>query len=130
MASVHLFDVESLRMPYPHANGIGRRAKPTSPLRPRQGGRFLKGPIPWPWLEAAVSLPGKAVVVLALCLWHEAGLQKQKTFSVNLSRVGLPGVGRFTACRALKHLERAGLVAVRRKPGRKAELTILNIEES
>jgi hypothetical protein len=77
-------------------------------------------------LEAAVLLPGKAVVVLVLYLWHEAGLQKQKVIGVNLSRLKLLGVGRFAACRALHQLEQVGLVTVRRRPGRKAEVTILD----
>jgi hypothetical protein len=32
-------------------------------------GRFLKGPVPWPWIVAAAALPGSALIV-GLSLWR------------------------------------------------------------
>jgi hypothetical protein len=50
----------SLPVP-PPAAGLTRR-----PPRHRRGERFLKGPIPWPWISAAAALPGKALHGMAL----------------------------------------------------------------
>jgi hypothetical protein len=97
--------------------------KSTKPPRHRPGEWFLRGPIPWPWLEAAASLPGKALT-LSLVLWREAGRRKNHTIKLCLGRVDL-GVKKAAARRALRRLERAELVTVHRKPGRGLEVTIL-----
>src|SRR5215471_93137 len=47
-------------------------------------GRFLKGPIPWSWIAAAVALPSRALLV-GLCLWRLAGAMKSETLSVGNS---------------------------------------------
>ena len=31
--------------------------------RHKPGEKFLKGPIPWPWIESAGALPGKALAI-------------------------------------------------------------------
>ena len=58
---------------FPDLNRL--RLDATDPVRTRQGttrrrkrvdGLFLKGPIPWAWLGAAVRLPGRA---LHVALW-------------------------------------------------------------
>ena len=46
--------------------------------RPRDPDRFLKGPVPWPWLMQAMALPGKALAV-GLMLWLEHGMTGRKT---------------------------------------------------
>jgi hypothetical protein len=95
-----------------------------SPLpRHTAGELFLKGPIPWSWLLKTMVLPGRALHV-ALVLWFRAGLAGNGVVSVNLSR--LP-VDRSAASRGLAALEAAGLIAVRRRPGRKPLVTILPV---
>ena len=37
--------------------------------------KFLKGPIPWQWLEVAANLPGKSLHV-AIVIWHLSALNK------------------------------------------------------
>ena len=115
------FDPASLRLP-PGAVPPAP-AKPTKPPRHRQGEWFLRGPVPWPWLEAAARLPGKPLA-LGLCLWREAGRRRCRTVKLSLARAGL-GVSEQAARRALRSLEAAGLVAVVRKPGRGLEVTLL-----
>ena len=51
---------------------------PNRPPRHRSGEKFLKGPIPWAWLQRAFLLPGKALHV-ALLLWREAGCRRSRT---------------------------------------------------
>lgn len=82
---------------------------------------FLRGPIDWRWLEIAVALPGRALhVAIWLHLW--AGIRKSNVVPVTLSRI--PGVPRMTAARGLAALERARLVSVDRRLGRRPIVTI------
>src|SRR5262245_40184815 len=83
-------------------------SRPARPPRHRPGEWFLRGPVPWSWLELAARLPGKALA-LSLCLWREAGRRRRRTVKLCLPRVGL-GVNEHAARRALRELERAGLV--------------------
>jgi hypothetical protein len=122
------FDPENLRLDGATAKGAPTPAgKSLKPPRHRPGEWFLRGPIPWPWLEAAARLPGKALA-LSLCLWREAGRQHQRTVHLCLSRIGM-GVGRHSAGRALRFLEAAGLLSVLRQSGRGLEVTLLEMSE-
>lgn len=100
---------------------------PGAPIpRHAPGGRFLKGPIPWEWLAAASRCPGKALHV-GLVVWHHAFLRKSSTVSVSMTRAASEmGFDRSSALRALTELEAAGLVAVRRFPGRSPVVTLLS----
>src|SRR5262249_18700016 len=95
---------------------------PRKPPRHRPGEWFLRGPVPWPWLEAAARLPGKALE-LSLCLWREAGRRRRRTVKLCLSRVGL-GVSKYAARRALRSLEAAELGSGLRKAGGGLEVTL------
>src|SRR5262249_4909839 len=92
--------------------------------RRRNPGKFLRGPIPWPWLEAACRLPGKALAV-GIVLWQEAGCRKNKTIRFRLSAAVALGMHPDTARRGLRALMKANLVAVCRRPGQSSEVTIL-----
>lgn len=91
------------------------------PPRHRPGEKFLKGPIPWRWVETAARLPGKALAV-GLAAWREAGCRACATVPLNLSRLAVP---RKTAQRGLCALARAGLVSVDRRKGRPPLVTLL-----
>jgi hypothetical protein len=80
------------------------------------GGLYLRGPVPWPWLLRAAALPGKALV-LGLMLWQLAGMRRVRSVTFCLSRAAKDGVPLSTARRALRALERAGLVTVERPAG-------------
>jgi hypothetical protein len=101
--------------------------EPKKPPRRRPKTLFLKGPVPWPWLERAAALPGKALAV-GLCLWQMAGRRPGPpggTVKLCLSHAGL-GVNKQAARRALRELERAGLVSVVQRPGRGLDVTLLD----
>jgi DNA-binding transcriptional ArsR family regulator len=87
-------------------------------------GRFLKGPIPWSWIAAAAALPSRALLV-DLCLWRLAGAAKSDTVSFGNSDLRQLGIERATKSRALRVLERAGLIKVARQPGRFPKVTLL-----
>jgi hypothetical protein len=102
---------------------------PVSQHYPRQSGRFLKGPIPWSWLQQAIVLPGKAFH-LAVLLWHLRGLTGQKPVHLCLTHAATEGIPVSTARRAVRALECAGLITVTRRPGRGLDVTILEVPPS
>jgi hypothetical protein len=85
---------------------------------------FLKGPIPWRWLERAAPLSGKALA-LGLVLWFLKGLRKHSTVRLEPSKVRSLGLSRRQCYRALDALEQAGLVAVQRHLGSAPSVTII-----
>lgn len=100
----------------------------TSGRRPphhKPGGRFLKGPIPWPWLTRAASLPGKAIHV-GLALWHLAGMKKSRTIKLTRGPLKELGVLKDSKRRALLALEREGLISVDCPPGSNLVVTLLD----
>ncbi len=104
----------------PRASALMRKAPP----RHVPGEHFLKGPIPLTWLRVAAHQPGKAVSV-ALELWLWAGIKKSRTVRISLSNLRVaPKLSRSSASRGLAALERAGLVTVVRRSGRKPTVTL------
>jgi hypothetical protein len=87
-------------------------------------GRFLKGPIPWFWVTAAAALPGQALPV-GLCLWRLVGAMRSDTVSFGNADLRPLGIDRAAKSRALRALERAGLIAVVHRPGRFPRVTVL-----
>lgn len=94
--------------------------------RHKPGERFLRGPIPLDWLIAAGRLTGRALHV-ALAIWYQAGRQRKGEvgFSARLP-ADLFEMDRSTATRALRDLERAGLVQVTWAPGRAPRVRLLD----
>ena len=75
------------------------RIRPARPPGPAKGERFLKGPVPLAWLEAAARLPGKSLHA-GIALWYAAGLARSASVPLsNLSgvRFGLATATRSTA---------------------------------
>jgi hypothetical protein len=97
--------------------------------RHKLGEKFLKGPIPLLWLEGAARLPGKALHV-ALQLWFWAGIKRSRVIKLPSSNLLKFGVNRHAGYRGLNALERAGLVSVIRKCGRKPVVTLLDYTEN
>ena len=96
-------------------------------LRPipkhHHGDRFVRGPIPYDWLRAALSFGGKAGN-LAWSLWWLAGVERANP--IRLTRRALTdfNVSTRAARRLLSDFERAGLVEVARKRGRSPIVTL------
>ena len=72
-----------------------------------------------------MRLPGKALAV-GLMLWLQRGMSGRRTVLFCLARAAADGIPTTTARRAIRELERAGLVSIKRKPGRGLEVTILD----
>lgn len=91
-----------------------------------RGERFIKGPIPWPWVRQAAALPGKTLAV-AMAIWHIAGMAKSRKDIRVTEKLGAQlGVDRKARYRALERLEAAGLIVVHRRPGACPRVDILH----
>jgi hypothetical protein len=90
----------------------------------RAPGKFLKGPIPWAWLDRAGRLRGQALAV-ALVLHQRAGMKRSPSFRFNQSSTTDLGLNVSSIRRGITELERAGLIKVERKPGRGLDVTII-----
>jgi DNA-binding MarR family transcriptional regulator len=92
--------------------------------RVRSRKRFLKGPVPLAAIAQAARLPGKALAVY-LAVRHECDLKRRSTVTLPASLLHEFGVHRDAKARALRELEKAGLVRVERKAGRAARITLM-----
>jgi len=119
-------DLERLRV---HREGKLSLSYPENPPRLKRGEKFLKGPLPLAWLAQAGKLPGKCLHV-GNVLWFLVGLKSTLTVPLLSSELGRFGVNRQAKYRALRCLEDAGLVAVKRHPGRNPVVTILEAGKS
>jgi hypothetical protein len=86
--------------------------------------RFLKGPIPWDWVETASRLPGKALA-LGMLLWREAGMDGIGPATITSAKAAALGMDRSAKSRAIADLERAGLVRVERRPRQNPLVTLI-----
>jgi hypothetical protein len=100
----------------------------TRPPRHRRRERFLKGPIPWAWLDRAGQLPGRALAV-GLILWLKAGMAGKRTVRLCQSRPDGLGLNQDSTRRGVRALERAGLIMVQRRPGQGLEITLLDVRD-
>ncbi len=99
-----------------------RRRKARVPL-PSPTDKYLAGPIPLEWLEAAGREAGHALHV-GIALWHQARLTGTAVVTSPKAFLDGMGVNRWAVSRALMALERAGLVSVVRCVGRKPVITL------
>jgi hypothetical protein len=86
-------------------------------------GNFLKGPVDWNWLAAAARLPGRALHV-AIAIAYQDGFEETGKVKLKPSVCAELGIERHSAYRALKQLEKAGLVKVVRKQGAAPIVTV------
>ena len=91
---------------------------------PRLERGFVLGPLPLHWFLPAMALPGKALHV-AVALWHMYGITKCPEITVSNVLTKRFSVRRDAKHRALRALERAGLVSVSSGKGRSSRVTLL-----
>jgi len=94
-------------------------------LRSRKEKRYIP-PLPISQFDSACVLPGKSLAVYLL-LWQQTRVEKR--WAVNLTSTSLQGHGisRHQKETALRHLERAGLIAVKRRGRRNPEVALLDL---
>jgi hypothetical protein len=89
---------------------------------------FLKGPVPMPWLISAANIPGKALHI-GIALWFWSGIKKTKTFILPKNAIKDLGVSRQTCYAQLKVMEKAGLLSIEARKGKKSKITLLHIRQ-
>ena len=125
MGTRYLPDLKRFRLPFVMPAGAPMpRVETRRPFR----ARFLRGPVPWPWLSCAARLPGRALhVAVAIRLW--TGIKKTNCIVLPTSTLQGMGVNRHAASRAVQALEEAGLLKVTRRLGRKSLVCVIEIDE-
>lgn len=109
-------------------NGVARsQVGPRNGRRPSSThGKFIAGPIDVRWVCKASHLGVKALLV-GLALWHLRGLRKADTFLVSNLMVRDWGIEPDAKRRALRTLEKAGLIRVQRR-GKSSPLVSVVLE--
>jgi hypothetical protein len=121
------FDIDAIRQASEAIFGstpVRATGPATCQVIKRQRTKFIKGPIPLPWVTQAFQLPGKAGGV-AITLQYLAGLQQTQIVMVEPQVIREFGFARSTVRRCLRDLEGAGLIRVSRGAGRAPVVTIL-----
>ena len=96
----------------------------TAKLTQQRSDRYLRGPVPLAWLQAAARLPGRALQV-GLALWYLVGVTKSTTVSLTTVKLAGFGVDRSAKRRALAALAGAGLITLDQVPGRNPVITVI-----
>jgi len=118
------FELGAFRLPASEPTVLAATKSPPKSKRKRK--LFLKGPIPWSWIQRAAGLRGKAPLAVALVIWHLSGLKgTREELPVCGKHIEKLGLKRRTAYDAIAKLESVGLVSVERKPGACPRVTIL-----
>jgi hypothetical protein len=102
------------------SQGVNRQGRRPSPIK----GKFIAGPIDVAWICQASHLGVKALLV-GLALWHLKGLRKTDTFIVSNLMLEEWNIQPDAKCRALRTLERAGLVRIERRGKRSPQVTLV-----
>jgi hypothetical protein len=97
-----------------------RRGRRPNPVR----GKFIAGPVDVTWICEASRLGVKALLA-GLALWHIRGLRKSNTFIVSNLMVRDWGIEPDAKSRALRALEKAGLVTIVRLGKRSPRVTLV-----
>jgi hypothetical protein len=106
------------------SKGGDRRSRQPSPIRDK----FIAGPIDVSWVCQASRLGVKALLV-GLALWHLKGLRHTATFIVSNLMIRDWGIEPDAKWRALRALEKAGLVTIERR-GKRSPLVTLVVPSS
>jgi hypothetical protein len=88
--------------------------------------KFIRGPIPFAWVQAANTLPGKAGAI-AWALWFLAGVKGTRTFALTREAQALAACSRQALSRGLAAMAAVGLIAVQPRPGARTVVTILDL---
>ncbi len=85
---------------------------------------YLRGPIPWTWLQRAILLGGSALAT-GLAVWHLRTLTKSLTFKASLGQLRKwTGLTERSTRAGLHKLEGTGLVTVERPAGQSPIITL------
>jgi hypothetical protein len=86
--------------------------------------KFIKGPLDFVWFSEARQL-GVTALWVGLGLWFLRGLRRSNSFTVSNLMMQEWGVQPDAKARALRALERAGLITVERRGKRSPRVTLI-----
>lgn len=121
------FNMDQLRL----SNTVFQRSETSKEVvaHPKSCERFIKGPIPISLLVKADSLPGQYTLRAALVIFYAQGLSSSKKIVIDRFHFDQFGIKKDSARRALKRLQKAGLIQYK-KSGQKFEITIIHSDQS
>ena len=99
-----------------------RRGRQPLPIRDK----FIAGPVDVSWVCQASRL-GVKILLVGLALWHLKGLRRDNSFLVSNMMLREWGIQPDAKGRALRALEKAGLIAVERR-GKHSPRVTLTVE--
>jgi hypothetical protein len=117
------WDPSSLRLDQDgvkRSQGSTRKGRRAAPVR----GKFIAGPIDVHWVVQAKRL-GATPLLVGLALWHLKKLRQADTFTVSNLMLQEWGVQPDAKSRALRALEKAGLVRVERRGRRSPRVALI-----
>ena len=120
-----IWDLDRLRLP---VDRVGNLESSRRPPRHRPGDPFIRGPIPYVWIESACRLPGAGLQVSMACRFLCCRFRPGNRWGLDAIAKGLRISGRSTR-RGLHSAELAGLLAVEREPGCKLAVSVLNLPD-
>jgi hypothetical protein len=98
------------------------------PIRQKQHRAWeIQGPFPWAQWCIVVRMPGKTLAVWQL-IHHRSKISRQSWVTLPLELLVEVGLSRDAKDRALKILERHGLIRVDRRSGRSARIALVIVE--
>jgi hypothetical protein len=104
------FSIASIDLDKELGRGKFETIQPEQSIQPKPASRlFIKGPIPFDWLQKANSLGGSTGTI-AIGLWFYVGINSSKYFKVDSKLDRFTGVSRQTRQSALQKLQSAGLI--------------------
>ena len=121
--NIDSWNLNHLRLPpepVTRSQGVDRRRRRGSPVQ----GKFIAGPVDVVWLLQARRL-GVTALLVGLALWHIKGLRRTDTFIVSNVMLQEWDIEPDAKRRALRALERAGLVKIERRSKRSPQVTLV-----
>jgi hypothetical protein len=101
-------------------NGRRRRGRQPPPMQDK----FIKGPLDFVWFSEARQL-GVTALWVGLGLWFLRGLRRSNSFIVSNLMMREWGVKSDAKSRALRALEKAGLITIERRGKRSPQVTLV-----
>jgi len=99
-------------------------------LKAQIKGKFLKGPIPWLLIQrATLSESRTQALPTYLVIWFLAQMNGSPRVKFQHCRMKELGISRRATYRAIKQLEKNGLITVLRHKGQSPIVTLLNCQE-
>jgi DNA-binding MarR family transcriptional regulator len=117
------WDPSCLRLDQARVTGLNgglRRGRQPSPIR----NKFIAGPIDVSWVCQA-SRHGVTALLVGLALWHLKGLRRSHSFELSNLMVREWGIQPDAKARALRKLEKAGLITIERRRKRSPRVTLV-----